>query len=159
MCEPDGAPGKGGNRTAGTLQSDSSAEQQPATPGHQRRELRSSVLRRLHWRSAQSARNLQSIIPLIKPSLTENKTPFALGRACCQLIASCCVTEWNWDVNTSLRCIPYSHAGSVRCSNSGKWHFIMFVYSNVHFPNCQFVLCQVCTETNHHMQLKRVKHN
>lgn len=98
-------------------------------PRTQRRELRSFVLRRLHWRSAQSARNLQSIIVLIKPSVTKNKTPFALGRACCQLIANCCVTEWNWDVNTSLRCIPYSHAGSVNCSNSGKWHFIMFVDS------------------------------
>lgn len=32
MREPDGAPGEGANRSAWTLQSDSSAEQQPAIP-------------------------------------------------------------------------------------------------------------------------------
>lgn len=115
-------------------------QQQPATPGHQPRELRSSILRRLHWRSVQSAGNLQSIILLIKLSVTKNKMPSAPGRACCQLIANCCVTEWDWDVNTSLRCIPYSHAGSVSCSHSGKLHFIMFVYSNIHFTNCHICL-------------------
>lgn len=127
-------------------------QQQPATPGHQPRELRSSVLRRLYWSRVQSARNLQSIILLIKLSITKNKTAFALGRACCQLIANCCVTKWNWDVNTSLRCIPYSRAESASCSNSGKLHFIMFVYSNIHFTNCLLVLHPICTWAKHHPQ-------
>lgn len=149
MWEPDRPlPAQGGNRSPWTLQSHSSAEQQPATPGLQPGELGSSFLRRLHWRSEQSVRNLL-IILLIKPSDNKNKTLLALGRACCQLIANCCVTEWNWDVNTSLRCIPYSHAGSVSSSDCGKLHFTTFADSNVHFTNCQFVLHQPA----HHPQV------
>lgn len=129
-------------------------QQQPATPGHQPRELRSSILRRLHWRSVQSAGNLQSIILLIKLSVNKKKMPGAPGRACCQLIANCCVTEWDWDVNTSLRCIPYSNAGSVSCSNSGKLHFIMFVYSNIHFTNCHICLYYIRTA-----QGRNITHN